>query len=188
MNTVSLTALDPGPGAIDQRKLSDPLETSDVAITHYRIPPDSGLPGGVHAHMDQAELFVVLTGTARFETLDGPITVGAGEVIRFAPGAFHSGRNAGTEDLVVLAVGAPRETADVRLPFACPACDHSNLRIATNDELTLVCPDCSHTQTPKTTCPECDHGELRATLTPEARPIVTCPNCDITFDTPPRKK
>lgn len=58
--------------------------------------------------MDQEELFIVLAGTAAFETMDGTITVDTGEAIRFAPGEFHSGANAANEELVALAVGVPR--------------------------------------------------------------------------------
>ncbi|MFH5800177.1 hypothetical protein [Haladaptatus sp. CMAA 1911] len=36
-----------------QRKLSDPLGTTDIAINYYRLAPDEGLPGGLHTHMDQ---------------------------------------------------------------------------------------------------------------------------------------
>lgn len=185
MNEISLAEIDPVPGVVDQRGLTDPLATTDVAINHYRIPPGGGFLGGVHAHMDQEELFIVLAGTAAFETMDGTITVDAGEVIRFAPGEFQSGANAAEEKLMVLAVGAPRDTEDVRIPFACPACDHPDLRIATDDGLTFVCPDCSHTQTPKTACPACEDGELRVTLDADGLPVVGCSVCETEFDSPP---
>lgn len=64
------------------------LATSRVAVNHYRVPPESGLSSGLHAHTDQEEVFVVLAGEATFETLDGPVTVTAREAVRFAPREF----------------------------------------------------------------------------------------------------
>lgn len=185
MNRVALAEIDPALEAADQRGQSDSLVTTNVAINHYRIAPESGFPGGVHAHMNQEELFIIIAGTAAFETMNGTITVDAGEAIRFAPGEFHSGTNAANEELVALAVGAPRDTEDVRIPFACPGCDHPDLRMATDDGLTFVCPDCSRTQTPKTACPACGDGELRVTLDAESHPIVACSDCNATFESLP---
>ncbi|MFT4890439.1 MAG: putative cupin superfamily protein [Halobacteriales archaeon] len=128
---------------IDARALTDALGTTDVAINHYRIPPDEGFPSGLHAHLDQEEVFVVLDGVATFLTLAGTVTVEAGEVIRFAPGEFQTGRNHGDDVLVALALGAPRETEDVRIPVACPDCGHDDLRPEGGAEgVELVCPDC----------------------------------------------
>lgn len=117
MNRTALAAIDSDLEDIDRRELSAPLATTDLAINYYRIPPENGFPGGVHAHMDQEEVFVVLVGTAEFETMNGTITVEAGEAIRFGPGEFQSGANAAEQDLVALALGAPRDSEDVRIRF-----------------------------------------------------------------------
>lgn len=62
----------------------------DLAVNHCDVPPAGRLPGGLHAYADQEELFVVVEGTATFETYrDGTgeaVTVAAGEPVRFAPG------------------------------------------------------------------------------------------------------
>jgi uncharacterized cupin superfamily protein len=107
---------------IKRRDLSDPLGTTDVAINHYRLAPGERFPGGLHTHMDQEEVFFVLEGEATYETIDGEVTVREGEAIRFAPGEFQSGKNASDRELVVCAMGAPRDSEDIRIPVRCPEC------------------------------------------------------------------
>ena len=250
MEKISIDEVEPGgPGVdIDRRKLSDPLGTTDVAINRYRLAPGEGFPGGLHAHVDQKEVFVVLEGEATFETLAprggdgtareaGEVTVGAGEVFRFAPGEFKSGRNGVAEqrsaanqnsassgdvaeshstsnqnsastddihesdalvsqpeasasgdadgDLVVFALGAPRDSEDVRIPLACRECGHGDLRLdLSEDEPTLVCPDCGARHVPRA-CPECGHDEMHAALGGDGGVVVVCPGCGAEFEDPP---
>lgn len=169
-----------------RRRLSGPLETAAVAINVYNVAPGDGLPGGLHAHMDQEEVFVVLAGEATFETLEGTVDVGRGEVVRFAPGEFQSCRNAADEELVVLALGAPRDSEDVRLPVACPACGQDNVRFAFDrDGPTFVCPECDAEHVPRD-CPACGHEDLRVTLADEpGATVVACPACGTEYETPP---
>ena len=186
MERVSVTDVDPVPvgEASERRGLADALETTNLALNQYRLAAGEGLPGGLHAHMDQEEVFVVLEGEAIFETLDGELSVPEGNIIRFAPGEFQSGRNAGESPLIVLALGAPRETEDMRIPMACPDCDHENLRLDTVDLLTFVCPGCDATHEPRD-CPDCGHETLKITLDDRTRPVVLCPRCDATFESIP---
>jgi len=168
--------------------LTDELGTETVAINHYRIPAGEGLPAGLHAHMDQEELFVVLEGVAAFETMDGERTVEAGEAIRFAPGEFQSGGNAGDGELVVLAIGAPRDSEDIRLPATCPDCGHSTLRLSTGGaELTFVCPDCGGEFVPEE-CPDCGSEQMAMTLDGEGEPVAACRQCGQTFAEPPLRR
>ncbi|MFB6176944.1 MAG: cupin domain-containing protein, partial [Halobaculum sp.] len=128
---------------IDRRGLTEPLGTSDLAINHYRLDPGERLSGGMHAHMDQEEVFVVLDGEATFETPDGDVTVGANEAVRFAPGEFQSGTNESDSELRVLALGAPRDSEDVRVPRECSDCGHENMRAVPGDDgFKFVCPEC----------------------------------------------
>ncbi|PSQ33057.1 cupin [Halobacteriales archaeon SW_10_68_16] len=128
---------------IDRRGLSDPLGATDVAVNRYRLAPGERFSGGLHAHMDQEEVFLIVEGGATFETLDDEITVGAGEAIRFAPGEYQSGYNDGDGELLAFALGAPRETEDVRIPRECPDCGNDNMRaIPGDDGFDLVCPEC----------------------------------------------
>ena len=131
----------------DQRVLAEALGTSDVAINHYRLQPDERLSGGLHAHEDQEEVFVVMEGEVTFHTDaadDDAVTVGAGEVVRFAPGEFQTGGNHGDEEAEVLALGAPRDSEDVRVPRICPECGCEAVRVVPTDEggFGFVCPDC----------------------------------------------
>jgi uncharacterized cupin superfamily protein len=172
-------------GATARHELSEPLGTTHLAVNRYRVPPGGGLPGGLHAHMDQEEVFVVLEGVATFETLTGDVTVEAGETVRFAPGEFHSGRNGSADPLVVLALGAPRESDDVRVPLPCPACGFDNRRLATDaGDLQFVCPDCGTVQTPGA-CPSCGGEDLHVTLDDGPDPVVVCQHCEAVFEQPP---
>jgi len=54
--------------------------------------------------------------------MDGEVTVSEGEVIRFAPGEFQSGKNDSDGEVVAFAMGAPRDSEDVRVPQDCPEC------------------------------------------------------------------
>ena len=128
---------------IDRRGLSDPLGTTDLALNRYRLAPGERFSGGMHAHMDQEEVFVIVEGEATFETMDGEVTVGESEAIRFEPGEFQSGKNDSDGDVVAFAMGAPRDSADVRLPQNCPECGHDNVRaIPGENGFDLECPDC----------------------------------------------
>ena len=193
----------------DRRGLSAPLGATDVAVNRYRIAPDDGLPGGLHAHADQEELFVVLEGEATFETLapvpvadrrerggersaepstaraGREVVVGEGEAIRFAPGEFQSGKNDSDRDLVLLAIGAPRDSEDVRIPRACPDCGHGNLRLDAGETgLTLVCPDCGDEYAPQP-CPDCGHDDLRVALGDGEGTVVVCRGCSAEFEEAP---
>jgi uncharacterized cupin superfamily protein len=128
---------------IDRRGLSEPLGTTDFAINRYRLDPGERFSGSLHAHMDQEEVFVVVDGEATFETMNGEVTVSAGEAVRFPPGEFQSGKNDADEPLVAFAMGAPRDTEDVRIPQECPECGHENMRaVPSDDGFDLHCPEC----------------------------------------------
>lgn len=111
-------------GAADRRDVSTALGTTDVALMYYELEPGQRLSGGYHTHLDQEELFYVLDGEAEFKTEDGKRTVGAGEVIRFAPGEFQTGYNHYDNERVlrVLAVGAPPGMDETVSIFECPNC------------------------------------------------------------------
>jgi len=145
MEKISIQDVEPGAFGrdIDRRGLSEPLETGDVAINRYRLDPGERFSGGMHAHMDQEEVFIIVEGEATFETMDGEVTVGKNEAIRFAPGEFQSGKNDSDGDVVAFALGAPRDSEDVRIPQDCPECGHDNLRaIPGEDGFDLRCPEC----------------------------------------------
>ncbi len=187
MDTARLDAMEfeePRPGC-HRARLSDELGTAAVAINYYRIEPRAGLPGGLHAHMDQEELFVVLSGEATFETMHGPMTVEAGEIVRFAPGEYQSGHNEADRELVLLAFGAPKASHDVRIPVVCPACHEADLQLATRgSSVRFVCPACTWEGQPDD-CPQCGGDELQLTRHKNDGTIVVCGGCGAAFDRPP---
>lgn len=161
---------------IERRGLTDHLNTSDIAINHYVLYPGERL-SGLHAHMNQEEVFFVIGGEMTFETMDGEITISEHEAIRFAPGEFQSGKNDSGEEVIAVAVGAPRNSEDIRIPLACPECDHDDMRLRlTGSGEALVCPDCGAESSAE--CPECGQDDLRAALSDDGeKPISVCQNC-----------
>lgn len=161
---------------LDRRGLSDQLGTTDVAINHYRLDPGARI-AGLHMHTDQEEVFVVVEGTATFETLDGRIDVDDGEAIRFAPGEYQSATNDSDDDVRLLALGAPRGTTDWRVPLACPECGHDNTRpTVIDDEHVLVCPDCKATL--DTSCSACGSDDKTVILGDDGEtPVDFCQDC-----------
>jgi mannose-6-phosphate isomerase-like protein (cupin superfamily) len=186
MHQVSLAELeaDTAPGDVECRRLTVALEMEHAAINHYQVPPGEGLPAGLHAHVDQEEIFLVCEGRAIFETLAGEIPVEAGEAIRFEPGEFQSGHNAGEDPLVLLAVGAPRDSEDVRIPASCPACGNEKLGLETDGGVRFVCPGCAEEHVPAD-CPECGAGGMYMTLDEAGDPVAACRDCGATFAEPP---
>lgn len=93
-----------------RRPVSDVLGTTDVAMNYFELEPGESFSGGRHTHHDQEEIFYVESGVARFEVGregDREVDVSGGELIRFAPGEFQMGYNAGDERVVGWAIGAP---------------------------------------------------------------------------------
>jgi uncharacterized cupin superfamily protein len=131
-------------GEADVRNVADALGTTDLAMNRFRLEPGQSLTGGMHAHLDQEEVFCVIEGTATFETPEGIQEVDAGEVIRFAPGDYQQGRNEGDTELSVLALGAPKESTETRVPMECPECGESDsMAVVMGEEgMTLQCPEC----------------------------------------------
>lgn len=149
MEHVSVDSVESSPVGTDadRRPLTEPLGTTDLAINHYSLDAGERLSGGVHAHADQEEVFVVTEGEVVFTTPEERVTVAAGEAIRFAPGEFQSGGAPDDTSATVLALGAPRDSEDVRVPFECPACSAEAVRITgpadeDGDAFTFVCPEC----------------------------------------------
>jgi len=181
IGTAAVTDLD----GCERWSISDALGATAVSFHEYRIMPGEGLPAGLHAHMDQEELFIVLEGEATFETMEGQITVSEREAIRFEPGDFQSGKNETDQDVVLLAVGAPPGTEDIRIPVDCPGCEHESLRLDPHGpELTFVCPDCDTTHRPAD-CPNCGGADLQTTLDDKEQIVVICQECNHEFDRPP---
>jgi uncharacterized cupin superfamily protein len=64
-----------------------------------RVPAGAS-PSPYHAHSGQSELYLILSGSGKFRTLQGLIELTSGDVIFCAPGEPHQIINDGTEELV----------------------------------------------------------------------------------------
>lgn len=151
MERVAVDAIGPDDRRSGRRRLTDALDTTDVAINHYELAPGDAIGGGYHTHHDQEELFYVMEGTATFETEDGDVEIGPDEAIRFAPGEFQWGYNADDADgpLVALGIGAPRDGGEVEAVRECLDCGatfrHRRPTLIGEDrpdEVAVACPDC----------------------------------------------
>ena len=96
------------PAAV-MRQLTEPLGLTDLAINYYELEPGDSFAFAYHNHEIQEEVFYIQSGTATFETDDGPVEVGAGEIIRFDREEFQRGWNRSEDPVVALALGAPLE-------------------------------------------------------------------------------
>jgi uncharacterized cupin superfamily protein len=135
------------PAAV-MRHLTDPLGLTDLAINYYELEHGDSFAFAYHNHEVQEEVFYVQSGTATFETEDGPVEVGAGEIVRFGREEFQRGWNRGSEPVVALALGAPLEYGKQVKLRRCTDCDEmtdTRLEQETEDGETVVvsyCKEC----------------------------------------------
>ncbi len=96
------------------RKIGGPAGLSSVAINRFRAEPGEQIPRIYHSHETQEEAFYVLSGTLTVETPDRTYEVAADELFAVAPTHPHRAYNPpdATEDVVVLALGAPAVDGD----------------------------------------------------------------------------
>jgi uncharacterized cupin superfamily protein len=149
----------------DRRPLSRAIDAMGFAATYLELDPGESFSGGLHTHTDQEELFVVLEGTATFETAPGPneasetTEIGPMGAIHFEAGdVFQQGRNETEEPVTGLAigVGSERHAWDgVEALVDCPDCgaetvhslaapDADDGRMPETDAMRIVCSDCGH--------------------------------------------
>lgn len=135
------------PAAV-MRHLTDPLGLTDLAINYYELEPGDSFAFAYHSHEIQEEVFYIQSGTATFDTEDGPIDVSAGEIIRFGRDEFQRGWNRGDERVIALALGAPLDYGHQPKLRHCPSCDgmtHNRLERDHEDgeeRVVAYCEDC----------------------------------------------
>ncbi len=134
-----------GPADV-KRPLGKTLGTEHMGLRFYELAPGESTAFGYHAHANQEEVFYVQDGTLIFETEDGDVEVGAGEVIHFEPGEFQRSRNAGDDRARVLGIGAPADAGELTLLRDCPDCgERTDQEIEPVDDgaaLVTVCVEC----------------------------------------------
>ncbi len=146
MEYVALDEPENSPRTADEmRPLTDALGLADMAMNYYELGPGDSFSGGLHTHMNQEEIFLILDGTATFETPDETVEVGPEEAIRFAAGEYQEGRNEGDERVRGIAIGAPQDQGETRTLLPCRECgaDYHEVEIEP-DNMTLICPDCGN--------------------------------------------
>ncbi|MFQ3318631.1 MAG: putative cupin superfamily protein [Natronomonas sp.] len=147
MEKVAIDELDNWMGPADvKRPIGSALGTEHMGIRLYELEPGESTAFGYHSHADQEEIFYVLEGTLSFETEDGAVEIGAGEVIRFEPGELQQSRNAGDDRVTVLGLGAPADGGELTLLRECEACgertDQEIESVDSGDALVTVCVEC----------------------------------------------
>jgi uncharacterized cupin superfamily protein len=108
--------------------------------------PSESVGYAYHRHLDQEEIFYILRGIVTFETESRDVEVEAGEIIRFSPGEFQLGQNLGDERAHVLAIGAPRTSAELEYLRYCPTCDEKTIQVPEIEEspkaILIHCTEC----------------------------------------------
>ena len=95
------------------RRLTDAAGCEQLAVTLIRVPPHSDFEQGTgHYHDAVEELYLVTRGTLTMRLADDVHRVGAGSVVRVAPGTPRSHRNEGDEPVEMWAVSRQVERSD----------------------------------------------------------------------------
>lgn len=163
METVAIDDIDAVPhwmGAnTERRPLSRSIEGMGFATTYLELDPGEAFSGGLHTHTDQEELFIVLEGTATWETKEEPgdepafTEVGPMEAIHFGESdVYQSGRNESDEVVRGFAIGVPgsRHTWEgTRALIDCETCGEETVftiegegRMPNIEDTTITCTQC----------------------------------------------
>src|SRR5215470_13694115 len=88
------------------------LAQTDGVTFHIHCYGPKGGENGLHAHVDEDHIFVVLQGEAQFSGLDGMLPVlRKNQALVLPKGCFYSFSNETTEPLVMIRFGAMDKTA-----------------------------------------------------------------------------
>ena len=95
------------------RRLTETLESEQLALTLIRIPRHSDFEqGSGHRHEETEEIYLITKGrlTMRFD--DEIEEIAAGSAVRVAAGTTRSHRNLGDEPVEMWAISRKRESGD----------------------------------------------------------------------------
>jgi mannose-6-phosphate isomerase-like protein (cupin superfamily) len=102
----------------EMRFMTGDLGTEQVAITHRRMPPQSGGKGSYgHRHHTQEEVYFVISGTLQFKLGDDVVDVAGPAAVRVAPETVRSVWNDGPDDaeLLIISVRVEDPRSDAAL-------------------------------------------------------------------------
>jgi quercetin dioxygenase-like cupin family protein len=94
-----------GMEGIESRFARTNLELENSGLSYFRLDGGYRAPFG-HAHSEQEEIYVVLSGSARVAVGDEVVELGELDAIRIPPETVH-GMEAGPDGAEILAFGAP---------------------------------------------------------------------------------
>jgi mannose-6-phosphate isomerase-like protein (cupin superfamily) len=95
------------------RRLTDALESEQVAVTLIRVPPHSDFEQGTgHYHAEIEEIYIVARGTMTFKVGDEVVRVRAPSAVRCAPTTPRSHRNEGDEPVEMWAISPKLDHGD----------------------------------------------------------------------------
>jgi mannose-6-phosphate isomerase-like protein (cupin superfamily) len=102
----------------EMRFFTGEIGAEQVALTHRRMPANTGGKGGYgHRHKTQEEVYFVVSGTLQFKLEDEIVDCGPGTAVRVAPEVVRSVWNEGPEDahlvIVSLRVENVRDDAEM---------------------------------------------------------------------------
>ena len=102
------------PEGIEAHFARKPLGLEKSGISYYKLGPDFVLPFG-HHHAEQEEIYLVVSGSARFKLGDDEVELGPLDALRIPPEVTR-GMAAGPEGAEIVAFGAPNnENSDVEM-------------------------------------------------------------------------
>jgi mannose-6-phosphate isomerase-like protein (cupin superfamily) len=93
------------PPGLESRFARDALGLKNQGTTLFTLAPGYRIPFG-HRHGEQEEVYVLLSGSARFRVEDEIVEMKALDALR-VPGSVTRGMEAGPEGAEILAFGAP---------------------------------------------------------------------------------
>jgi mannose-6-phosphate isomerase-like protein (cupin superfamily) len=98
---------------VSEGHTKDLLAETDQMTFHIHCYGPKGGENGLHAHVDEDHVFVVLQGEAQFFGMDGALPVlKKNQALMLPKGSFYSFSNEGDEPLVMIRFGA----MDKKLP------------------------------------------------------------------------
>jgi mannose-6-phosphate isomerase-like protein (cupin superfamily) len=92
---------------VSQGHTKDLLAAADDVTFHIHCYGPKGGENGMHAHVDETHIFVVLQGEAQFSGIAGALPVlRKNQALMLPKGCFYSFSNEATEPLVLIRFGA----------------------------------------------------------------------------------
>jgi len=94
-----------GMDGIESRFARRTLGLENSGLSYYRLEPSYRAPFG-HRHSEQEEVYLVVSGMARFAVSDEVLELRQWDAVRVPPGVWR-GMEAGPEGAEIIAFGAP---------------------------------------------------------------------------------